>query len=322
VTIGGGATDRVPAVPADDVPLPIRPDTPTWFRRALEVPFTDERVDVDGCPVHFLAWGDPGRRGLVFVHGGGAHAHWWTHVASTFADEFRVVAVNLSGHGDSGHREVYALEQWTDEVMAAAEAGGVDGPPVVIGHSMGGFVTIVTAARHADGLGGAVICDSPVTEPDPEIGAYQVRQAFGAPRTYPTLDDALGHFRTVPAQDHYLDYVVDHVARRSLRRVDGGWRWKFDREVFAQFIGSMRSVAYPYLSEITCRLALLRSERGLVTRDIGESMYEKLGRVTPVVEIPEAGHHAMLDEPLILLTALRALLADWDHSEPHRRRER
>jgi pimeloyl-ACP methyl ester carboxylesterase len=49
-------------------------------------------------------------------------------------------------------------------------------------------------------------------------------------------------------------------------------------------------------------------------------MYEKLGRVTPVIEIPEAGHHAMLDQPLILLTALRTLLADWDHSEPHLRR--
>ena len=33
----------------------------------------------------------------------------------------------------------------------------------------------------------------------------------------------------------------------------------------------------------------------------------------------EAGHHAMLDEPLILLTAIRTLLADWDHSDPHRR---
>jgi hypothetical protein len=48
-------------------------------------------------------------------------------------------------------------------------------------------------------------------------------------------------------------------------------------------------------------------------------MYDELGRVTPVIELPEAGHHAMLDQPLILLTALRTLLADWDHSEPRPR---
>ena len=81
----------------------------------------------------------------------------------------------------------------------------------------------------------------------------------------------------------------------------------------------MRSVALPYLREVRCRLALLRSENGLVTADIGADMYDMLGRVAPVIEIPEAGHHAMLDQPLLLLTALRTLVADWDHSEPHRR---
>ena len=47
-------------------------------------------------------------------------------------------------------------------------------------------------------------------------------------------------------------------------------------------------------------------------------MYEALGRVAPVIELPEAGHHAMLDQPLVLLTALRTLFADWEHSDPHR----
>jgi pimeloyl-ACP methyl ester carboxylesterase len=109
------------------------------------------------------------------------------------------------------------------------------------------------------------------------------------------------------------------VARRSLRAADGGWQWKFDRRIFEQFGAGMRSIASPYLPEVTCRLALLRSECGLVTPEIGASMYERLGRVTPVIELPEAGHHAMLDQPLILLTALRTVLADWDHSEPLRR---
>ncbi len=291
--------------------------SPEWFRRALAVPFTDETVEVDGREVHYLAWGRPHRRGLVFVHGGGANAHWWTHVAASFATEFRVLALDLSGHGDSDHREEYSLEDWTDEVMAVAHHGGVVGKPVVVGHSMGGFVAIATAAIHTGELAGVVVCDSPVTEPDPEVGAYHVRDAFGRERIYETEVEALVRFRTVPAQPNYLPYVMDHVARRSLLRVHGGFRWNFDRRIFAQFAGGVRSVALPYLSAVTCRLALLRSENGLVTRDIGEAMFERLGRVTPVVELPEAGHHAMLDEPLILLTAIRTLIADWDHSEPH-----
>jgi pimeloyl-ACP methyl ester carboxylesterase len=292
---------------------------PEWFRRAVATPVEDGIVRVEDRQVHYLAWGRPGRRGLVFVHGGGANAHWWTHVAAPFADEFRVLAVDMSGHGDSDHREVYSLEDWTDEVMAVAAHGGVVGRPVLVGHSMGGFVTIATAALHPDELAGVIVCDSPVTEPDPEVGAYHVRDAFGRARVYATEEEALARFRTVPAQEHYLPFVMDHVARQSLRRVDDGWMWKFDRQIFAQFASGVRSVALPYLSAVTCRLALLRSEHGLVTRDIGDAMFERLGRVAPVFELPEAGHHPMLDQPLILLTALRALLADWDHSEPHAR---
>jgi pimeloyl-ACP methyl ester carboxylesterase len=283
------------------------------------VPFADEHVDVDGASIHYLAWGEPGQRGLLFVHGGGAHAHWWSPVAATFASGFRVLALDLSGHGDSEHREVYALTQWTDEVAAVAADGGISGLPVVIGHSMGGFVTIATAALHGDSIEGVIVCDSPVADLDPEISAFHLREAFGRPRTYTELEDAVAHFRTVPSQEHYLDYVMDFVARRSLKEVEGGWQWKFDRRILEQFGAGMRSIAEPYLSEVNCRLALLRSECGLVTPDIGLSMFEKLGRVTPVIEIPEAGHHAMLDQPLLLLTALRTLLADWDHSVPHRR---
>ena len=297
---------------------PLHADAPEWFRAALAVPVDQDEVRVDGADIRYLAWGRAGRRGLVFVHGGGAHAHWWTHVAARFAGDFRVVAVDLSGHGDSGHRERYALEQWTDEVVAVAEASGIAGPPIVIGHSMGGFVTIATAALHGDALTGVIVCDSPVTQPDPEVESFRLKQAFGRPRTYETVDEALARFRTVPPQPSYLDYVVDHVARRSLRAVDGGWHWKFDHRVFEQFAGSMRGVALPYLGRVRCRFALLRSEHGLVTPDIGASMYEALGRVAPVVELPEAGHHAMLDQPLVLLTALRTLFADWDHSEPRR----
>ena len=196
--------------------VPIHPNAPTWFRRALAVPFTDCEIVVGGAAIHFVAWGEPGRRGLVFVHGGGAQAHWWTHIAAPFARDFRVLAIDLSGHGDSAHRELYELSQWTDEVVAVAEAGAIEGRPVVIGHSMGGFVTIATAALHPGRLDGVIICDSPVTTPDAEVRSFHSKDAFGHPRTYATIDEALARFRPVPDQADNLDYVMDHVARRSV----------------------------------------------------------------------------------------------------------
>jgi pimeloyl-ACP methyl ester carboxylesterase len=191
---------------------------------------------------------------------------------------------------------------------------------VVIGHSMGGFVSIASAALHPAEVAGVVVVDSPVAEPDHEVEASRTKQAFGQPKVYPSVDDALTHFRTVPPQEHYLPYVMHHVARRSLVAVDDGFSWKFDPNLFNAFPTSIRAVALPYLPQVQSRFALLRAEHGLVTPDIGESMYEMLGRAAPVVEIPEAGHHPMLDEPLVLTTAIRTLLADWDHSTPRKPR--
>lgn len=297
------------------------PDAPAWYREAMAVPLSEETVEVSGCPIHYLAWGERGKRGLVFVHGGGAHARWWTHVAARYAGRYRVAALDLSGHGDSGRRDRYSLEQWTDEVMAVAAHSDMAERPVIVGHSMGGFVTIATSARYPDALAGAIVCDSPVSAPDPEVDAHRMGQAFGRPRSYATREEALERFRTVPPQAHYLDYVMADVAWHSLGP-DGesGWRWKFDHLSFTAFDQNPRAAARPYLPKITCRLALLASECGLVNRQIGTYMYELMGRINPVIEIPLAGHHLMLDQPLLLISALNALLADWDHSEPIGRR--
>ncbi len=122
----------------------------------------------------------------------------------------------------------------------------------------------------------------------------------------------VARFRPVPEQEHYVPFIKDHVARHSIIEVDGGYSWAFDPNVF----GPWRNRIDDLLPKVRCRVALFRAEHGLVTADIGDYMYDQLDRVAPVIEIPEAGHHVMLDQPLLLVTALRALLADWEHSVP------
>jgi len=112
------------------------PAPPSWFTAALAVPRREGAVEVAGTPIHYLRWGEGDHPGLVLVHGGAAHAHWWSFQAPLLADCWQTIAIDLSGHGDSGRREVYSLELWASEVLAIADHAGFPGPPVVVGHSM------------------------------------------------------------------------------------------------------------------------------------------------------------------------------------------
>ena len=281
----------------------------------MDVPYEDRTTVVDGANIHYLCWGEQARPGLVFVHGGAAHAHWWTHVAAQFAEVYRVAALDLSGHGDSDWRNAYSLDTWCEEVVAVADDAQMAEEPIIVGHSLGGYVTMATAANHHNRIGGAVVLDSAVTAPDPEMQTNR-RNQFANPKVHADMETATARFRTVPEQDHYEDYVMRHVATMSLKPVENGVTWKFDPSVFG---GARRSTADDLLKQISCRIALFRAEHGLMTTTIGSYMYEQLGRVAPVVEIPLAGHHMMLDQPLQVVTALRTLLADWEHSVPFER---
>ncbi len=289
---------------------------PSWFTGALANKPETRSVDVDGCAINYLTWGDPSLPCLIMVHGGAAHAHWWSFIAPQFTSSYYVVALDLSGHGDSGRRESYSMPTWAEEVMAvAADAGGQD-RPIVIGHSMGGHVSIAVAALFGEKLAGAVILDAPVRRPDPESEEGERGRMFRNPKTYPDLETALEHFHLMPPQPCENDYVVDHIAHHSLHQVDAGWTWKFDPHIFVR--GPVAT--HDYLQRTTCRLALMHGQLSdLVTPEVQEYMEELTGRTAPMVEIPQAYHHLLLDQPLALVAALRAILADWEHSVDKKR---
>ncbi len=290
---------------------------PRWFTDATSFPLQRRTLRVADCPLNYLVWGDLAKPPLVLVHGGAAHAMWWSALAPQLSRHYYVIAPDLSGHGDSGRRKTYPLEGWADEVMAVTQDAGCAGPPVLVGHSMGGLVSIVAAAVHGDRLAGAVIVDSPVRRPDPESKEGESGKAFRNPKIYPDLDTALVHFRLIPEQPCENDFIVDHIARHSVCQTDAGWTWKFDPTVFLRF--PPKSL-HDYLASVRCRVALLRGELSvIVPPETGEYMYELLNRNAPLVEIPQAYHHLMLDQPLAFIAALRALLADWEHSVPRRR---
>ena len=130
-----------------------------WFRRALAAAPPHRDVEVEGARVHYRAWGEPGRPGLVLIHGGAAHSGWWDHVAPQLTSH-RVVAIDLSGHGDSDRREIYDMHLWAREIVAVAAAERLD-RPVGVGHSIGGWAAVTTGVEHGDAVAAVAYIDSP-----------------------------------------------------------------------------------------------------------------------------------------------------------------
>jgi pimeloyl-ACP methyl ester carboxylesterase len=166
----------------------------------------------------------------------------------------------------------------------------------------------VAAARHRERMAGVVLVDAGVRRRG-EASQSRLR----ADRTYrpqPTRAEALARFRVIPWQPCANDYLVRHIAEQSVTQAeDGSWGWKFDPSLFTRTID--RHLA-DYLGDITGPVALMPGQDSrVVTPAVTARVLEALGRPVPVVTIPAAHHHVMLDQPLAFVTALHGVVAGW-----------
>jgi pimeloyl-ACP methyl ester carboxylesterase len=287
-----------------------KPPAPEWFDKALARAPERSRISVEGAEIEVLAWGERGAPGLVLLHGHGAHADWWTPIAPFFVDlGLRVATLSWSGMGDSGWRERYSFPLLVEEMLAACEAAGLfkaAEKPMVVAHSFGGLVAACAAASHGHRFRAMMIVDSMVVDPD-EVPIRPPRRS-NPNRVYPTLPEALARFRLAPPQDCDNLFYLDYIARKSIKKVDGGFSWKFDPHFYDRADLQLR----PSLKDAKCPLAMLWGERSFLLRPpIVASMRAKAPPGTPFIPLPLAEHHVMLDYPLAFAATTRAMIEAW-----------
>ena len=186
-------------------------------------------VDAAGIPFAALTWGDPAARPLLLIHGvTGSAANWWRLGPAFAATGRHVVAVDLPGHGRTGH--------WTGhhrfrdnalDVAAFAEAAGLVTPDLqVIGHSWG---AMTAAALPVAGLRPATLVLL-----DPPAAPRAVMAAMAEDpdsRPYDDLDAALTAVRRQNPAWHDGDVLakataltqLDAAAARAVLVDNGDW---------------------------------------------------------------------------------------------------
>ena len=300
-------------------------DLPTWFVEAMAVPREEAFVEINGRKVHYFRWGERGKPPLLLTHGFLAHARCFAFIAPFLAGEYDVIAYDLAGMGDSEMVDDCDNAKRAKGMVAVAEALDLfSGPvkPKIIAHSFGSGVALTAMEMAGERFGGLIICDLMIMRPEKLIAHFS---GGGGPpgsgksdkpnNVYADYQTARGRFVLAPPQDVQTPFLLEYMAYHSMREVEGGWSWKFDPMVFhrsendqAQWMEAPQRIA-----DLPHRLAIVYGEKSkLFDADSAAYIGELGGSQIPMIAVPNAKHHLMLDQPLAFVTALRSVLNMWD----------
>ena len=268
---------------------------------------TSHFAHVNGIRLHYLDYGVAGRRPMLCVHGAAAHAHWFDFVAPGLAEDHHVRSLDLRGHGDSdwAGQETYSFQTYASDLDALVRALDLR-DFVLVGHSMGGMVSLLYAATYPGRVAQLVVVDSMMLMPMERI--RQMRE-FGArpASSYATREELMARYRLNPPETHIAaPEVIERMAFFSGRQgPDGRWQHKADRRVYAN---SQQLAGIPLWERIEIPALVIKGERS--TRFGPQKMAEIRARAPQVqwAEVPASNHHVMLDNPQGFVDAVQRFL--------------
>jgi pimeloyl-ACP methyl ester carboxylesterase len=270
----------------------------SFLRRYGELP-QSLRVVANGTELHLLQWGDPSAPPLLLVHGMRGHARWFTPVGPALATHYRVLSVDLRGHGHSAHAPPYGHDVYAQDIVALVDALQLE-RPILVGHSMGGSVTVRAASRLGSRLQALVLVDAGLGPP-PRL---QMRRSE-APRTtereafvFRTWEEARERFKLRPGGTVAAPELLDHLARHAITELpDGGFTWRFDPNLRQQRGPSGAPLDG---STIRCPVTSIWGAHSPMLervdpRDIGERFPSAAWTAAEIID--GAHHHVFLDQP-------------------------
>jgi pimeloyl-ACP methyl ester carboxylesterase len=289
------------------MPMPVRPNAQTALEPAAYVEYF---VAIEALKLRVQDYGTAGKPAVLCVHGGAANAHWFDFVAQGLNADYHVRAVDLRGHGDSAWDNSdppnYNYSRHAADIHELTEKLDLH-DFVLIGHSMGGMVSLVYAATYPGRAKALIVVDSNLAmTPERIAGFNAVGNRQG--RDYATQEEFIANYRVRPGGSSAPLEALRHIARHSGRQFeDGRWRHKVDRRVYAH-----RELFDSFALWDRIGIPALLMKGGRSIRMTMEAIAEVKSRAPQVklTIVPDADHHITLDNPAGFIRAARDFLGE------------
>ena len=263
-------------------------------------------------------YGSPGSQPVLLLHGGGQTRHAWGGTAATLADSgHHVVSLDARGHGDSDWAEGgnYSFDAMIGDVVVVADELAVldGGPPVLVGASMGGIISLLTLGEQHTAGRALVLVD--VATRFEETGVEKILAFMrGSPEGFATLEDAAA---AVAAYQPHRPRPRDLSGlRKNLRqREDGRWYWHWDPEFLNPQGKTLRRARDPERLDAAARALdvptlLVRGRMSDVLSMEGAEVFLELAPHTRFVDVADAHHMVAGDRNDIFTSAVAEFLGE------------
>lgn len=272
----------------------------------------DGDFDSNGMRMHYLEWGDPASRPLIFLHGGALTGHTWD-VVCLGLPEFRCIAPDLRGHGDSAWAPDgdYSSDAYRGDLEALLAHLAID-RCVLIGNSLGGMTAVrYTARRSPDQQPEALV----LVDIGPEMreaGRQRLRSFTDNARELDSVEDFVE--RAVAFNPSRRREFLRRSLLNNLRQLPSGkWTWKYDPNRFGR---GPNGALPPTLAErwadvqhIACPTLVVRGGRSDMFHDEDAAKLAATLHNGRWIRIEDASHTVQGDQPLALANAIREFLA-------------
>ncbi len=267
----------------------------------------DSYLEANGLKLHYVEWGNREAPPLVMLHGIASFARIWDFVAPEFESEYRVLALDWRGHGDSAWAPAggYTYADYLADLggfISALDLRNVS----IVAHSLGGIVSLYYASKWPENIRAIVATDFKTSASAEEL--EQARQQSQRPnREFATAEEIIGRFSSSLAPTAATGEMLQHLGRYAIKQTaSGGWTFKFDRAALAispiEPWDALRAVNVPTLA-MRGKESPMMSHEAIVR--VGETI---LG--VRVVEIPGAYHHLFLDRQEDFVREVKSFLSD------------
>ncbi len=273
---------------------------------------TSHTISHKGLRLHHVEWGAPDGEPLVMLHGIRLHAHCWGHFGRTFADRYRVLALDARGHGQSdwAQPQDYHLHDFYEDLHAVLEARKL--PPVtLIGHSLGARAAMLYTHLHPERVARLVLVDM-----GPGLPAAASNRDFSRVTETPQPQEFGSHEEAVDYLAALLSRapreMIEESVRHGMRPAgDGTFAWRYDPALGGVPLPRKDKREWDLwqaVETIECpALLLYGGDSRVVTPDIAGKVARVMANCR-VERIENAGHALFTEQPEVFARSVGRFL--------------